>query len=64
MRHIPEFIYELLPYIYILVGILAMVKIPGALGVLSGLLLLAAGLLVFKWRLEHRATTRVPVRQR
>jgi hypothetical protein len=64
MRHIPDFVYELLPYVYILVGILAMVKIPGQLGTFSGLVLLAAGLLVFKWRLEHRSTVRVEVRQR
>lgn len=66
MKHIPDFIYELLPYCYILVGILAMIKISGQLGMLSGGMLLAAGLLVFKWRLEHRSLSvaRKPVRQR
>lgn len=65
MRYVPAFIYELLPYLYILVGILALVKIPGQLGTLSGMLLLVAGLLVFKWRLAHRSTAaRVPARQR
>lgn len=64
MKYMPDFVYELLPYLYTLVGILAMVKIPGQLGAFSGLMLLAAGLLVFKWRLEHRSPARIPVRQR
>lgn len=64
MRYLPAFIYELLPYLYILAGILAVVNLPGRMGALSGVLFLAAGLLVFKWRLEHRSTVRVEVRER
>ncbi|HZX32877.1 MAG TPA: hypothetical protein VFF03_16120 [Rhodocyclaceae bacterium] len=58
MRFLPRFVYETLPYLYLLVGILAIVKIPGKLGVASGLLLVAIGILVFKLRLTYRAEVR------
>ncbi|MGE5490933.1 MAG: hypothetical protein ACM31P_06615 [Actinomycetota bacterium] len=58
MRFLPRFVYESLPYLYLLVGSLSVAKIPGKLGMASGLLLLAISLLVFRMRMTYRAEVR------
>ncbi|HJW25002.1 MAG TPA: hypothetical protein VJ576_08900 [Rhodocyclaceae bacterium] len=58
MKYLPRFVYESLPYLYLMVGALSMGKISGKLGIASGLLLFAVGILVLKMRLTYRAEAR------
>lgn len=62
MRSLPQFIYEFLPYLYMLIGVLAMTKVTGKLGIASGLLMFCIGLLVLKMRMNYRAETRAGAR--
>lgn len=58
MKSLPRIVYESLPYLYLVIGMLSMTKIPGKLGIASGLLLICVGLLVFKLRMTYRAESR------
>ena len=53
MGYLPKKIYRHLPDVYILVGIFVLLKIDHLIGFLSGLLLVAAGLFVFHFRLRR-----------
>jgi hypothetical protein len=55
---IPEPLYRLLPLIYISVGILAPLYVSSIMSVLSGLLLISAGVLVIMWRAAAKARRR------
>lgn len=54
MAHLPRIVYRYLPDLYVLGGIYVVLRIDNLIGMLSGLLLVATGLLVFHFRLEHR----------
>ena len=58
MRFLPQFVYESLPYLYMLIGIFSMTKVPGKLGIACGLLMFCIGLLVLRMRMNYRAATR------
>lgn len=51
---LPSWLYELLPYIYVLSGAGAMMWV-GGVATLSGFVLILAGLLVFHMRLSSRS---------
>ena len=56
MAHLPEKIYRHLPDLYVVAGVCVILNIDHPIGVLGGLMLVAAGLFVFHFRLEHRST--------
>lgn len=51
---LPNFPYEFLPFLYVIVGSLAAINTDG-IGRASGVLLITAGLVVFKLRLSYRS---------
>lgn len=51
---IPKPLYEILPAIYVVVGIAAMVTVESATSFISGLAIGIAGLLVLSMRRNHR----------
>lgn len=54
MGPLPDWLYEPLPYIYALVGILTAYNLDMLLGRISGLLLISAGVIVWHLRFQHR----------
>ncbi|OGV74578.1 MAG: hypothetical protein A3B82_00700 [Methylophilales bacterium RIFCSPHIGHO2_02_FULL_57_10] len=55
MAHLPNKVYRHLPDLYILGGVCVVLNIDHPIGVLGGLMLVAAGLIVFHLRLEYRS---------
>ncbi len=55
---LPASLYRLLPLFYIGAGALTLYYLPNVMGYISGLLLIAAGVLVFLWRHKHVAEQR------
>jgi len=51
---LPNHVYEVLPYIYISTGAISMSLLGNIVAVLSGLILIVAGALVWILRSEHR----------
>jgi len=51
----PKWLYEKLPSLYVLLGILLLIKGHNTLAMYSGLLLLVAGILVWRERRRYRA---------
>lgn len=51
---LPNHLYEVLPYVYISIGALAMSLLAHFVAVLSGLILIVAGALVWILRSDHR----------
>ncbi|GJL81207.1 MAG: hypothetical protein DHS20C01_08410 [marine bacterium B5-7] len=56
--YIPEPIYKVLPVLYIGSGIATALYIPSVVSVLSGLLLISAGIMVIMWRSAARSERR------
>lgn len=54
-NHKPEWIYELLPWLYVGAGLLTIVVIQNAMSVFSGLALVSAGVSVLLLRRHHRS---------
>ncbi len=54
MGTLPNWLYEPLPYIYALVGIITAYNLDMLLGRISGLLLISAGVIVWHLRFQHR----------
>jgi hemerythrin-like metal-binding protein len=52
---LPKWLYETLPYVYIVGGIATTARLQNAIGTISGLLLLSAGALVLTMRHNYRA---------
>ncbi len=59
---VPAWLYELLPLIYITMGVLAAAKLGGVLAILSSALLIAAGIRVLRMRSRYRESMRFPRR--
>lgn len=51
---IPTPFYELLPYVYVLVGTLATIGIETTLGKICGMLLITSGIFIYKARSSYR----------
>jgi hypothetical protein len=54
----PNWIYRILPFVYVVVGLAVVVKMDSTIAVASGVLLLIAGLLVLKMRADYRNQVR------
>lgn len=67
VRHLPNWLYEVLPYVYIGGSFVTAVMIRNLVGMASAMLLLSAGALVLTMRHSYRASTHaadaVPVRE-
>lgn len=51
---VPKPLYELLPYVYMALGLLALISLESSWGKLSGLILIASGIVVHQLRARHR----------
>ncbi len=56
---IPQPIYALLPYIYMLIGLFGLIGLESNLGKLCGLLLIVAGIVVHQLRARYRVDNRL-----
>lgn len=54
-HHLPDWMYEILPWLYMLAGLLTMLELRNGLGVLSGLILVCAGFSVWLMRKRNRS---------
>lgn len=54
MFYLPTWLYEILPYVYIVVGALALIGVDITVGRLSGILLLTAAIVIIKMRRDCR----------
>jgi hypothetical protein len=52
---VPQPLYELLPYVYMLIGLFGVISLESGWGKLSGLILIATGIVVQQLRARHRA---------
>ena len=55
---IPKHIYELLPFLYVLAGMASVMGLDVSSGKASGVLLMIAGVSVYKMRLDYRRELR------
>jgi len=51
---LPEWLYNALPHIYITCGVLAIIKLDNGLAIISGLILVSVGSIVFMLRHKNR----------
>lgn len=58
MKHLPDPLYAKLPHLYVIAGLCVVLLVDHPVAVLSGTLLVAAGLSVFNYRLTHRVKKR------
>lgn len=49
-----DYLYDALPYLYTIGGVLALLLSDETIGQISGLLLVSAAMMVFHLRLQHR----------
>ena len=52
--HKPRWLYETLPYLYVGSGIASLSTLDHLLSIFSGLMLVSAGIVVWKLRYDHR----------
>ncbi len=67
--YLPEWLYRMLPLAYVLAGVAVAAKMDSALAMVSGGLLVIAGVLIWKLRADYRRevpaiTARVKVKPR
>jgi hemerythrin-like metal-binding protein len=60
-RRLPDQIYESLPYVYMAVGIVVIFSLGSWLGMVSGLMLMLAGIIIWRTRRIYRAARRHPL---
>ncbi len=58
----PAWLYEMLPFIYIVAGLLAAINLSGALAIMSGALLVLVGAQVLRLRGRYRKAMKHPRR--
>lgn len=58
--HKPEWLYEALPYLYVASGVVTAALLSNVVGTISGLLLISAGVIIWKLRRDYRAKNRLP----
>lgn len=56
MAYLPNKVYRHLPDLYVVAGIYVLLNIDHPIGFFSGILLVAAGLFVFHFRLKQSST--------
>lgn len=52
--YLPEWLYRMLPFAYIVAGVAVAAKMDSAIALVSGALLVIAGLLIWKLRADYR----------
>jgi len=55
MATLPHWLYEPLPYVYASVGAFATVSMDSIIGVISGILLMSAGIYIWYMRFDYRS---------
>jgi hypothetical protein len=60
LKNIPIWIYEPLPYLYALMGVIAILTLDALVGKISGLMLISAGVVVWHQRIRYRRFRRRP----
>ena len=55
--HKPDWLYEILPYVYLIGGVLTILTLKNFMGTFSGLLLVSAGAAVWSLRRSYRRRT-------
>ncbi len=63
LKNIPIWIYEPLPYIYALMGVVATLTLEALVGKVSGLMLISAGGVVWYQRMMYRRLRRRPLKR-
>ncbi|MFZ4792075.1 MAG: hypothetical protein ACOYMW_14480 [Candidatus Competibacteraceae bacterium] len=56
---VPKPIYELLPYAYMLLGLLVVISLEASWGKLCGIILIGTGIVVQQLRTRHRTVDRL-----
>jgi hypothetical protein len=56
MAYLPNKVYRHLPDLYVIAGIYVLLNVDRPIGYFSGILLVAAGLFVFHFRLKQSST--------
>jgi len=51
---LPNWVYRILPFLYIIVGLVVATKMEHLIGIGSGAILMATGLYVWKMRIDYR----------
>lgn len=51
---LPDWLYEILPFVYLIAGTVAIIQINTFIGYVVGALLLFAALMIFKMRIDYR----------
>jgi hypothetical protein len=60
LKNIPDWLYEPLPYLYVLMGLIATIVLESLIGKISGVLLISAGLVIWNLRFTYRRRKRRP----
>jgi len=60
LKKIPDWLYEPLPYLYALMGLIATIVLDVPIGKVSGLLLISAGFVIWNLRFTYRKRRRRP----
>ncbi len=58
-RQTPDWLYNALPYVYVAAGLFTIAELPNEIGVLSGVMLMSAGIIVWGLRRKHRLSWRL-----
>lgn len=60
LKNLPDWLYEPLPYIYVLMGLIATIVLEAFIGKISGVLLISAGFVIWNLRFTYRRRHRRP----
>jgi len=60
LKNMPDWLYEPLPYLYLMMGLLATIVLDAYVGKISGLMLISAGIVTWNLRFIYRRRRRRP----
>lgn len=60
LKNVPDWLYEPLPYLYVLMGLIATIVLDAIVGKISGVLLISAGFVIWNLRFTYRRRHRRP----
>ncbi|MEW5769507.1 MAG: hypothetical protein AB1831_04000 [Pseudomonadota bacterium] len=63
LKNMPDWLYEPLPYLYTLMGFIAISMLDVWVGKLSGVMLISAGVVIWHLRFTYRRRRRRPVKR-
>lgn len=63
LKNIPDWLYEPLPYLYVLMGLIATIVLEATVGKISGLMLISAGFVIWNLRFTYRRRRRRPMKR-